>query len=146
MISESDAVMESEPCPCVRRSPTRGCRNIGSLGHCLLELLILTRFKSVYEFPVFSFSHPSPSFSRPLFSIPSFLFSTMVNWESPVTIANELSPFIPSVPHSPFFFLSLSDSLQLAGSLVKFIHVVDGIYLCVSSFISGVIAPAAQGF
>ena len=37
----------------------------------------------------------------------------MVNWQSPVTIANELSPLIPSVPHSPF--LSVSDSLPLCS-------------------------------
>lgn len=62
--------------PCVRR---RGClahawcRDIGSLGHSLLELLILTRFKGVYHFPVFSFSHTPPSPSPVLLSAPSLL-------------------------------------------------------------------------
>ncbi len=49
----------------------------------------------------------------------------MVNWQSPVTIANELSALNPSIPFPCF------NSLLPAGALVKFLHVIDGIYLCV---------------
>jgi hypothetical protein len=103
-----------------------------------LKVLIITRFKSVYEFPVFlSHTPPSPSPVLPVFPV---LKSTMVNWESPVTIANELCSLIPSF----FLFLFPLNSLSPAASLVKFIHVIDGIYLCVSSFISGDCTPTPQ--
>lgn len=63
-----------------------------------------------YEFAVFP-SHTlslSLSFSRPLLStVLFFLRSTMVNWESPVTIANELCALISSVPLVCVFLFTL---------------------------------------
>jgi hypothetical protein len=67
----------------------------------------------------------------------------MVNWESPVTIANELCALISSVPFVCLFLFTLI-FCPLAASLVKFIHVIDGVYLCVSSFISDGITPTPQ--
>ncbi|KAF8496148.1 hypothetical protein F5888DRAFT_1705862 [Russula emetica] len=70
----------------------------------MAKALIITRKESVYQFTVF-LSHTLPLPSSLVQSFFPFLNSTMVNWESPVLIANELT------------------------SLIKFIHVIDGIYL-----------------
>lgn len=61
----------------------------------------------------------------------------MVNWQNPVTITHELSALAP-IPFRLYILLFL---IIPAGALVKFLHVVDGIYLCVCFHLG----PTAKG-
>lgn len=120
---------------------SRGCRNIRPRTN-------YNASRPFYEFSVsvLSFSHPFPlPFLIPSsLCNPSFLFSSRP-WSTGRVPSQSPTNYVRYFLSVALFF-SLIHSLSLAASLIKFVHVVDGIYLCVSSLIRAMALPPRKAY
>jgi len=124
-----------------RRRPiaVKTARGIGSSG---IRSVTLTRFSRAYmtRSPPPALTSPShislsPHIHRPprCVTLPSPLEFGHDRLQNPVTVLQEFGPFLHSSSRCLLiiFCCFVFSSLSLPGALIKVIHVINGIYMCV---------------